>query len=62
MDYSDGTDDSLCLGLGTRMVAFLLPQVDGTMGTYVGRSILFQAIRCAVRRGCEGSSLVHLEY
>ena len=39
-----GADISLCMGLGTRMVAFHLLAIDGTMGTHDGRPIFRQAI------------------
>jgi hypothetical protein len=44
------------------MVTIHIPKVNGTMGTHDGRSILYQAIRRTIRRGCQGSSLLYLEH
>jgi hypothetical protein len=56
------SDDSLCLGLGEGMVAFLFLEIDGTLGTNVGGKVLVQAVRRAIRGRCEGSTLLYLEY
>jgi hypothetical protein len=48
--------------MGEGMVTIHIPKVNGTMGTHDGRSILYQAIRRTIRRGCQGSSLLYLEH
>lgn len=53
---------SLPLGLGTWVVAILLPQVHGSVGTDDGRPLLVETIRRSGRGGREGSALVHLEH
>jgi pimeloyl-ACP methyl ester carboxylesterase len=54
--------NSLCMGMGEGMVSIHFLEVDGALGTHDGRQVLCQAIRRTIRRGCEGSTFLYLEY
>ena len=56
------TDRSLCLGMGEGMVTIHVPQIDGSLGTYDGRSIFSKAVRRTVGRGREGFTFLYLEH
>jgi hypothetical protein len=50
------------MGMGEGMVSIHFLEVNGTLGTHDGRQVFRQAIRRTIRRGCEGSTFLYLEY